>query len=86
MEEHLEILRRLHDELIRQGLRVHPQKSRFFFEELEYLGHNISQRGTSPTQAKVQAIRDLPVPTNVHELRQVLGLCQLLPVLHAQIL
>jgi hypothetical protein len=40
---------------------------------VEYLGHNVSQQGLTPAEAKVLAIRELKVPTNISELRQVLG-------------
>jgi hypothetical protein len=37
------------------------------------LGYNVSQHGLTPAEAKVLAIRELRVPTNVSELRQVPG-------------
>ena len=40
---------------------------------VEYLGHNISAAGMSPHEAKVAAIREMRRPTNVSELRSVLG-------------
>ena len=74
-KEHLKhverTLRMLHD----CGLRAHPEKSVFGASSLEFLGHVVSPYGTSPHAAKVAAIQELPAPTNVSELRSVLGFC-----------
>jgi len=40
---------------------------------LEYLGH-IDQQGLHSTKEKVKAIRKVPEPQNVSELRSVLGI------------
>ena len=55
------------------GLRAHPEKSLFNCSVLEYLGHDISRYGLTPSQVKVQAIRSLPTPNSVESLRRVLG-------------
>ena len=41
---------------------------------MEYLGHVVSDKGLSPDPAKVQAMNNWKVPTNVSELRSFLGL------------
>lgn len=56
------------------GLMVHPHKSVFGAECVEYLGHNISSYGHSPNEAKVAAITKMPAPTCVSELRSVHGM------------
>ena len=43
-------------------------------QEVEYLGHKISAKGLEPTQEKVQAIIDAPVPRNVSQLKSFLGM------------
>ena len=40
----------------------------------EYLGHCIDARGFHPTQAKVQAVKDAPVPNDVTKMKSFLGL------------
>eukprot|EP00877_Chromochloris_zofingiensis_P004819 jgi/Chrzof1/14338/UNPLg00612.t1 len=55
------------------GLRVHPDKSVFGASALEFLGFMVSKYGLTPSQAKVAAIRQLPIPRTVTELRSVLG-------------
>ncbi|KAJ9508279.1 hypothetical protein QJQ45_011788 [Haematococcus lacustris] len=55
------------------GLKAHPDKSIFGADVVEYLGHNVSSHGLSPTEAKVAAVTALPTPTNLHDLRQIMG-------------
>ena len=56
------------------GLRVHPEKSVFGAEGIEYLGHYLGAQGLQPLEAKVKAFRDLPSPRNRDQLRIVLGM------------
>ena len=72
--EHIEHLRRVLSALGGVGLKIHPEKSRFACSVVEYLGFNVSKFGLTPHQAKVAAIAALKPPTNVSELRSVLGL------------
>ncbi|KAJ9527860.1 hypothetical protein QJQ45_005506 [Haematococcus lacustris] len=55
------------------GLKAHPDKSVFGADVVEYLGHNVSSHGLSPTEAKVAAVTALPTPTCLHDLRQIMG-------------
>ncbi|KAI8421875.1 hypothetical protein MSG28_009807 [Choristoneura fumiferana] len=43
-------------------------------EELEYLGYEISEKGVKPGKAKIIAVQRFPTPSNVHEVRQFMGL------------
>jgi hypothetical protein len=72
-EQHVKDVAAVLDMLQKVGLRAHPDKSIFAASVIEYLGHNVSHHGLSPHQAKVSAIRALRAPTNVSELRSVLG-------------
>ena len=66
----LTVLRRLD----KTGMRLKHEKWEFNQPQVQYLGHIISEQGISPSETKVQAIRDAPVPTNVTELKAFLGL------------
>ena len=50
---------------------------------MQYLGHVVSAQGVEPDPAKIQAVATYPVPRNVKELRQFLGLSN---YLHAGLL
>lgn len=56
------------------GLKLNRAKCHFGKPEIQYFGHIISAEGMRPDPAKVKAITNMSSPTNVEELRQVLGL------------
>ena len=56
------------------GLKLNKAKCHFGKSEIQYFGHLISQDGLRPDPSKVKAITQMASPTNVEELRQVLGL------------
>ena len=72
----LEILRQHH-------LYSKVSKCSFFQSSVEYLGHVVSDKGLSPDPAKVQAVSNWKMPTNVSEIRSFLGLagyyCRYIP-------
>lgn len=72
-EEHMQHVAAVLKMLQNVGLRAHPDKSVFGAPCVEYLGHNVSKYGVTPHQAKTAAIRALPAPKDVSELRSVLG-------------
>lgn len=55
------------------GLTVNFSKCSFYDTEVEYLGFKISRDGVKPLEDKVEAIKKLQVPSNVSELRSLLG-------------
>ena len=64
------VLQRLED----AGLRANRQKCSFLQPRIDYCGHEVSEDGLHKMQAKVDAIRQAPVPANVSQLRSFLGL------------
>ncbi|KAJ8369428.1 hypothetical protein SKAU_G00094560 [Synaphobranchus kaupii] len=56
------------------GLRLNPKKCQLLRRETAFLGHIVSERGVATDPSKVAAVRDWPVPGNVGELRNFLGL------------
>ena len=73
-EEHLQRLTNVFIALRKAGLKLKPSKYFFAQKEMHYLGHVVSAAGVSPDPAKVEVVSLYPVPTNVKELRQFLGL------------
>ena len=64
-----DLFKRLHTAV----LKIKPRKCRLFQRETEYLGHIISSKGIKPNTDKMAAVRDLPTPTCVIELRSFLN-------------
>ncbi|KAM7284083.1 uncharacterized protein ISCGN_001186 [Ixodes scapularis] len=73
-EEHLRNLEAVFCTLQQKGVRVKREKCEFFKESLQYLGHIISETGVKPSEEKVQALLHAPAPTNIAQLRSLLGL------------
>ncbi|XP_073831437.1 uncharacterized protein [Musca autumnalis] len=73
LEEHLANLREVFRRLREVNLRINPEKCEFFKKETKYLGHVVSAQGIHTDPDKVAAIRELPAPTTLKELRRFLG-------------
>ena len=58
------------------GLKLNPKKCFFGQESCTciYLAHLISHEGIRPPPDRVKAIKELPIPTDVQDLRKALGL------------
>jgi hypothetical protein len=72
--DHLRHLRVILTELRRHVLFVKRSKCAFGVSSIAYLGHIISEAGVAMDLAKVQAIKDWPVPHSARVLRGFLGL------------
>ena len=75
-DEHLQNLEAVLTKLEDAGLRLKLSKCSLMSVSVEYLGYRIDSQGLHPTQlqAKVQAVKDAPVPTDVTKLKSFLGL------------
>ena len=74
-EEHMKHLSLVLDKLEEFKLTAAWHKCHFFQEQLLFVGHVVSEKGVQADPAKVSAISDYPQPTDLHELRSFLGMC-----------
>lgn len=74
VEEHREHLRLVLEALRKHKLYVHPQKCTFSKPEVEFCGHVIGGGIIRVLDKKIKIIKEWPIPTNVHEVRQFYGL------------
>ena len=72
--EHMSDLRLVFQQLKKFGLVVNPTKCQFGLQEMEYLGHKVSQHGVTPLPNKVQAVKNFPQPTTVKGLQEFIGM------------
>ncbi|KAJ8705933.1 hypothetical protein PYW07_010710 [Mythimna separata] len=56
------------------GFSINLSKCKFFETSIEYLGRTISHEGVKPSQKKVSALVNSPIPANVRQVRQFMGL------------
>lgn len=73
-EAHRTSLEKIFAALQAAGLILKPSKNQFGQKEVDYLGHVISAKGPSVRTDRINAIRDLPTPTCIKDLRSVVGM------------
>lgn len=74
LEEHYKHLEQVLALLEEQQLYASPSKCVFATEQLEFCGHIVGNGSIRPIPAKVESIRTWPLPKNVHDVRQFIGL------------
>ena len=74
LEEHVQRLQAVFERLSKAGLRVNANKSSWCQTQATYLGFQLSENGYQPSQERIQAILNQPLPTSVPELRRILGM------------
>ena len=72
--EHLSRLDEVLNKLQQANLKVKPVKCNLFSPQVQYLGHIISAQGVEADPAKVEAVRQWPVPKNQTEVKSFVGL------------
>ena len=72
--DHLQRLETVLKRLEKHGVRANIDKCLFLQDQVEYLGHVVDDQGFHAAPSKVQALLKVPPPTNVKELRSLLGM------------
>jgi len=73
IEEHILHLRAVFERLRIQKYYVKPSKCEFARACIEFLGHTVGPTGMSITTSRVDVLQQWPEPSNLHELRRLLG-------------
>ncbi|MFM7188328.1 MAG: RNase H-like domain-containing protein, partial [Armatimonadota bacterium] len=73
--EHLALVDQVLQRLITHGIKLNLAKCVFGSPEVAYLGFHLTPNGITPGKDKLKAVREALPPSNVHEVRQFLGLC-----------
>lgn len=73
-EQHIVHLQAVFERIRDSGLKLHSKKCTFFQSEIAFLGHMITPNGLGVQKAKVDALNQIPVPTDISRLRAFLGL------------
>lgn len=74
-EEHMTRLQDVFTRISNAGLKIAPKKCFLFQRKVSFLGHVVDSEGISPDPVKIEAIKTWPTPTNVKEVRSLLGTC-----------
>ena len=74
-EQHMVRLSEVPSKLQTAGLKLSPQKCQLFKKQVCFLGHVVSEHGSSTDPTKIRAVEQWSAPTDVHPVRSFLGLC-----------
>ncbi|KAK8771367.1 hypothetical protein V5799_025390 [Amblyomma americanum] len=74
-DNHLRRLATVLEAIESSGLTLKPEKCRFAYDELLFLGHIISKSGVHPDPQKTAAIAEFPQPIDKKAVRRFLGMC-----------
>ncbi|KAL6491496.1 hypothetical protein MHYP_G00018410 [Metynnis hypsauchen] len=74
VEEHDHRLEKVMQRIELAGMKLNREKCSIRQNQLRFLGHLIDQSGIRPDPEKVEAIRQLSPPTDVQELKRILGM------------
>jgi len=56
------------------GMKLAPKKCKFRLNRIFYVGHQFTNCGLKPDEAKVAAIKEMPTPDGREALRRFLGM------------
>lgn len=73
-EEHMKRLEAVFKRLSEHKIRINKDKSEFFKDNINYCGYEIDKNGISKEKKKIEAVRKMPRPKNITELRAFIGL------------
>ena len=72
-KQHVCDLRRFLERLTKFDLKLAPNKAPLGAVEIIFVGHKISSEGVGLDPNKVKAMKEMPMPQNVSQLRSLLG-------------
>ncbi|MCP4485250.1 MAG: hypothetical protein GY823_11910, partial [Flavobacteriaceae bacterium] len=72
-EEMFTLIDKFHELLRISGLKASPEKTEFFLRKVKFLGHIVSEEGTSPVAKKVEELKNLKPPENKRDVMRILG-------------
>ena len=71
--EHVDDLRKFFERLTTFDLKLAPKKAHLGVKVVKFLGHRVTAEGLAPDPGKVEALLKMPMPTNISQLRSLLG-------------
>ncbi|CAB1111520.1 unnamed protein product [Ectocarpus sp. CCAP 1310/34] len=71
--EHVQDLERFFERMTKFNLKLAPKKAQLGVKVVTFLGHQVTAEGIEPCPKKVKPMLQMPMPTNVSQLRSILG-------------
>ena len=70
---HVRTIRSLFERLQKHNLKLSPSKARLGATDANFLGHSICPAGLRPNAENVSALTNMPMPTDVEQVRALMG-------------
>ena len=70
---HVPTIRSLFERLRKDNLKLSPSRARLGATDAKFLGHSISPAGVRPNVEKVSVLINMPMPTDVKQVRALIG-------------
>ena len=61
--------------LAEKGMKLNVSKCSFAMKEIKFLGHIVSEKGVRPDPKNIEAVKKMPVPKSVKQIRRFIGMC-----------
>ena len=74
LKTHLKHLEDVFQIMQRANVRINYKKCTIAAKEIKYLGFTINENGIKPTEGYIEKVLKIPEPTNVTELKRLIGL------------
>ena len=71
---HIEHLHKVFHRLGSHDIKIKSSKCVLGVPSLDFLGHNISEKGITPSSSKVEVITKFPSPSSVKQLQRLVGM------------
>lgn len=75
VDQHFETLRKVFKILVKNRLQLRMDKCKILYNQIEFVGYSISEKGIRPTKGGIEAVQKIPVPRNVKEVQSYVALC-----------
>ena len=72
-EEHVEKVKQVQERLDEANINLKLNKCNFAKQNIEWVANKLSQQGVEPINSKVQGISERLKPTNLKEIKVILG-------------
>lgn len=74
IDEGIKLLKIFLNKLREYGLTLKPSKCKYLQRRIEFLGHEVSDQGIQPGNAKILCVEKFETPKSVHDIRRFIGL------------
>jgi hypothetical protein len=72
-EDHLDHLEQVFERLYKAGLKLGREKCVFAKNQIQFLGHVVSEEGIKPDPQKLELLKDWPIPRTKKDVRSFVG-------------